>query len=291
MKSLSSLFISLLFVGTGLQLNAQNSLLWEIKHPETGKTSHLFGTYHLLGSAYLNEATPVKEAYLKADRVVVETEIDSTKLLQFTMTAMMQESLKNLVDSADYYLLKTELEPVLGLDLTQMDNFKPMMLTAAYSMLLAQQNAPDDFTFEGTPIDQYFAVEGAKEGKEIIPLEDMMQQAKLLFNSSTPQEQADELVSMLRDKGEAAASTKALVQAYQQQDLEKMQALGEEWGNDYGGMEALLDERNKNWMPKLKEVLNQGDAFVAVGALHLVGETGLVALLRKAGYVVKPVLY
>lgn len=46
----------------------------------------------------------------------------------------------------------------------------------------------------------------------------------------------------------------------------------------------LLDGRNANWMPILLPEIERGNAFVAVGALHLVGEAGLVALLKRAGY-------
>ena len=46
----------------------------------------------------------------------------------------------------------------------------------------------------------------------------------------------------------------------------------------------LLEERNANWMPAILGEVEQGNAFIAVGALHLVGESGLVALLERAGY-------
>ncbi|RED17929.1 TraB/GumN family protein [Pontivivens insulae] len=48
----------------------------------------------------------------------------------------------------------------------------------------------------------------------------------------------------------------------------------------------LLDGRNANWMPTITAALEAGDTVIAVGALHLVGETGLVELLREQGYVV-----
>ena len=51
----------------------------------------------------------------------------------------------------------------------------------------------------------------------------------------------------------------------------------------------LVDERNRNWMPRLEMLMNRGEALVAVGALHLPGETGLVALLRAAGFIVERV--
>jgi uncharacterized protein YbaP (TraB family) len=49
-------------------------------------------------------------------------------------------------------------------------------------------------------------------------------------------------------------------------------------------MEDLLDGRNSAWLPRLLPVVAEGDAFIAVGALHLVGDSGLIAALEREGY-------
>lgn len=49
-------------------------------------------------------------------------------------------------------------------------------------------------------------------------------------------------------------------------------------------MEGLLDTRNRAWMPKVSAELALGNAFIAVGALHLPGSAGLVELIRAEGY-------
>ena len=49
-------------------------------------------------------------------------------------------------------------------------------------------------------------------------------------------------------------------------------------------LREVSDARNHRWLPGLREMLDKGNAFVAVGALHLVGADGLVALLRAEGY-------
>ena len=54
-------------------------------------------------------------------------------------------------------------------------------------------------------------------------------------------------------------------------------------------MDALVKTRNQNWMNKLPTIFRDHRAFVAVGALHLPGEHGMVKLLRDAGYTVKAV--
>jgi uncharacterized protein YbaP (TraB family) len=48
--------------------------------------------------------------------------------------------------------------------------------------------------------------------------------------------------------------------------------------------EELVYSRNRDWIPKLEKLFASGDAFVAVGADHLIGEEGVVALLGKRGY-------
>ena len=55
-------------------------------------------------------------------------------------------------------------------------------------------------------------------------------------------------------------------------------------------MGFLLDDRNKNWVGQLKNILKEKNIFIAVGAGHLVGKNGLIELLKKEGYTVKPLL-
>ena len=52
---------------------------------------------------------------------------------------------------------------------------------------------------------------------------------------------------------------------------------------------TMVDDRNKAWIPLLTEQINKQSCFIAVGALHLPGEMGIIKLLRKEGYNVEPV--
>jgi uncharacterized protein len=82
-----------------------------------------------------------------------------------------------------------------------------------------------------------------------------------------------------------------MVQVYKSQQLDKLETLfnDEEFGmEEY--QDILLDNRNKNWVTQLKTLMKNESVFVAVGAGHLVGEKGLIALLKKEGYTLKPVL-
>jgi hypothetical protein len=52
----------------------------------------------------------------------------------------------------------------------------------------------------------------------------------------------------------------------------------------------MLDKRNANWVQNLPQIVKEQSAFIAVGAAHLAGDLGVINLLRKAGYTVKPIM-
>lgn len=288
---MKKLFFTLLIALSGLTVSAQTqkSLLWKVVSPQ-GAESHLFGTYHLLGGDYLEENQKVKLAWQNAETVVVELVVDSTKMMEVMMAGMMPgKSLKELVSKEDYQMLKQKLEPVIGMDLAMADQMKPLTLSLAYAMSIASQQTPDTFFFEGDPIDLFLA-QKLTEGQKIFPLESMMEQMDILYGSETVEEQARDLVEMVKNEQESTKSTQRVLQAYMAQDLDQMLVIATEFEEAYGDLDVLLDERNIKWVDKLIPLLNEGKAFVAVGALHLPGENGLINLLKAKGYQLKPVL-
>ncbi|MEO5908878.1 MAG: TraB/GumN family protein, partial [Ginsengibacter sp.] len=76
---------------------------------------------------------------------------------------------------------------------------------------------------------------------------------------------------------------------YKSQDLDSMQSMlaKSEFGSDKYN-DLLLNDRNKNWVKQLKEIMKKESVFVAVGAGHLIGEEGLINLLKTQGYKVEP---
>ncbi len=82
----------------------------------------------------------------------------------------------------------------------------------------------------------------------------------------------------------------ALFKAYSEQDLEKMFKLTqEELGDVDNFSDNFLNKRNQNWIPKIEEIAKENSSFIAVGAAHLMGDKGVINLLREKGYTVTPV--
>jgi uncharacterized protein YbaP (TraB family) len=79
-----------------------------------------------------------------------------------------------------------------------------------------------------------------------------------------------------------------MLSLYKSQQLDKIESLlklTDFKTND--DLDILLDKRNRNWLSQLKNILHQKSVFVAVGTAHLVGENGLISLLKKEGYRLK----
>jgi len=284
-KIFYSLFLSLAFVCQG---QAQSSLFWEVESPE-GKKSYLYGTYHLLGSDFLAERPKVMEAFKASKAVVVETVIDSSQLMQLAYLMIMPKSLKAMTDSVDYQLLKRELEPIIGTDLAVYDQMKPIVLSTTYAGYLAEELTPDSLDYGGMPLDMYFAAEAKKATKKVIELETMQEQFEILFSSQSEEEQLQDLIDVLKEGAPSGDMMSGIITAYHANDLDALYQSAMEWEDGLSDMEVMIDQRNLNWVEKLEIQLQKGGLFIAVGALHLPGEKGLIQLLEARGYTLKPI--
>ena len=287
-----------LFLLPGMKAKAdsgyEKTLLWEVSGNGLAKPSHLFGTFHLLKEGHLESLDKVRTAFENADGVVVEIVMDSIEMMQSLSAMFMPDnSLKNLYKAKTYKKLAEKFEEVTGQPLAMLNQLKP---NAAMLQLVAVYTAAavgDAAGAEGMPIDAYVAVRGAELGKTVHPLETLAKQMDVLMNSASLEEQAKALEWTIKNLDEVEASQKLLAESYMDQDLDGLESLLTQFPqlSDLGmGMEDLLDKRNDDWMTQLPDLMEQGSQFVAVGALHLVGETGLIEQLRAQGYTVTPIL-
>jgi uncharacterized protein YbaP (TraB family) len=285
-----SLFV-FFFQSTFVEAQDTKTLFWEVSGKKLKKPSYMFGTYHLLNDTYMKELPNAEKAFKKADGVVVEMLIDSTKLMSLSMMAMMQgTTFKELVDSVDYVNVKIEVAEKLGPQMAAALNMlKPNAIMAALIMNYNREyNAELLGKYPGTALDLYFANDAKSRKKEVIGLESMEDQFEVLYNRQPLEKQAETLVKLVNDKTEVMEMQKDLATFYLANDLDKLNAMYEEYSDKYGESDYLLKDRNIKWMDVFPDILKKGNQFIAVGALHLPGEFGMINLLRKAGYTVKP---
>jgi uncharacterized protein YbaP (TraB family) len=196
-------------------------------------------------------------------------------------------TLADLLRKEDYEKVKEFMESKGGLlPFSKLETYKPLLA----SSLLMETGVG----CEGAVAMEQLIMEVAKENKKRIEgLETMAYQASI-FDSIPYKIQAEQLLKYVTEGGaqsEADKQFRQMVEAYKEQDIEK---LGEfvTADDDIGNFEdVLINNRNKNWVEKLKTLMPERSLTIAVGAGHLAGENGLIKLLRKEGYTVKPVKY
>ena len=138
-------------------------------------------------------------------------------------------------------------------------------------------------------MEQVIMDESKQYKKEIKGLETVEFQASV-FDSIPYEQQALELVKVIDSAGSASQATDELIAVYKQQDLKKIEQMTvQEEGGVADHIDLLLYNRNANWAEKMNTIMPSNSTLFAVGAAHLPGEKGLIALLRKNGFTVKPV--
>jgi|JI10StandDraft_1071094.scaffolds.fasta_scaffold503491_2 uncharacterized protein YbaP (TraB family) len=282
-----------LWIGLGSWTYAQSEkgILWKISGEDLKEPSYLLGTYHLLTDKFVNELPEVKKAFSKTKGVVVEMVIDSSKLGAMTMMAIMPgKKISEMISAEDFKLISAELERTIEVSLSAMDQLKPISVMVFLTLAYAQeQNAEVLKKYPGVPMDAHLAALGKKEQKQITQLETMEEQMALLYNQFPLEEQARQLVAFIKQKDLMIQSQATLLNHYLSKDLKSLYEFSESMPKDFGDSDFLLKDRNEKWVQVIPELMRKQSQFIAVGALHLPGPDGVISLLQKQGYTVKPV--
>ena len=263
-----------------------NTLLWEISGNHLSKPSYLFGTFHLMCKDDILFSKELKTAVKNAQEVYFEMNLDdpsNTLGVLFFMNMKDGKSLKDLYTETEYTRLKTFFEDSLNMALTTLQHIKPNFLEA----MLYPKMMPCK-TMSG--VEEELMKIAKEQKKEIKGFETIQFQASV-FDSIPYTSQAKELLNTIDSMSFYKKYFDTMLTVYKSQQLLKIENMftKSEFGMEEN-QDLLLGNRNKNWIEQLNKILPEKNIFMAVGAGHLVGEKGLIALLRKAGYTVSPLL-
>lgn len=260
-----------------------NTLLWEISGNGLGKPCYLFGTIHILCTADIHFSNSLKQAMASSGAVYLELDLDDPAVFLGALSLISMKDGKKLKDLytpeaykriADYF--KDSLKKPIALFQTM----KPAFLAALlYPAMMPCTNTGS--------VDEAIMNLAVENNKPINGLETMAIQA-LVFDSIPYDQQAGQLLEAIDSIARSRIHFSRLLAAYKNQQLHEFEKMLKDpvFGIEDSGDE-LLDKRNKNWVMQLKEIMKKEPVFIAVGAGHLVGKNGLIALLRAEGYTVR----
>lgn len=254
-------------------------LLWKIEAPGAA-TSHLFGTIHSDDARVTALPAAVARALDNSERFVMEAMLDGDSLVQmaqimfFTDERTLEQVIGRKLYTESVKALNARGIPTLGVE-----KQKPWAVMMALSM-------PPPKT--GEFLDLVLQARATRQNLPVSGLETVAEQLAVFDGLSLPQQIAL-LEDTVRMQADLDREIEALHKAWLARDLAAIMAIGEKHkpGDErlYDEvMDRLLDQRNRRMAERMAPLLKQGGAFIAVGAAHLPGETGLLRLLETAGY-------
>ena len=266
---------------------AENSLLWRVSGNGLKKPSYLYGTIHAICPDDMVFPAKISQSFTEAKQVYLEIDMDNKgAMLAAQMKSIMKDgqSLQKLLSPAEYEKVNTFFKDSVGMSIGLFGRMKPLLLSALmYPKLLG---CPKTVSYE-----EKFMKMAKEEDKKLLGLESISDQMDAL-DAIPVEQQAKWLVESVEDYPKMKKMYAEMVDLYKKEDLAgvaKLMEQEEEMTDSEGYEDNLLKNRNQNWIPVIAEAAKKSQTFFAFGAAHLMGENGVISLLRKEGYKVEAV--
>jgi uncharacterized protein YbaP (TraB family) len=257
-------------------------LLWKLEHNDSA-ASYLFGTMHSDDPSVVSLPAAVQTAFDQAQAVTLEIVLDEETLLSMATALLLDEgqTLQSIVGPGLYKRAVRVME-TQGVPEMLLSRMKP------WAVAVTLMTPPSD---NGRVLDLELYQQAVRQGKPVHGLETVDEQLGL-FDSLSQQDQIALLEDTLDHLQDIDKMLLQLREAYLQRDLDRLVALNQVSMKDSDPRlvetinRMVVLERNHRMADRLEPHLRQGGQFIAVGALHLPGEEGLLNLLKQRGYAV-----
>jgi uncharacterized protein YbaP (TraB family) len=261
-------------------------LLWRIEKRGTA-ASYIFGTVHLADARATTLPAAVSKELDAAQSFTMEIALDPANIVELVARMVYEDGRLPAIIGDDLFAQVVPLLAEIGIPSEFARRFKPW---AAMLMLAIPPQKPDevlDYKLHGI---------ASQQGKRIHYLETVDDQVAA-FEGMKIADQVALLRYAVQTHGELKATTGRLLEAYLQRDLGLMWRISESGAEGRPDLKVLnaiftqrlLFDRNTRMAAGMQPQLKAGRAFIAVGALHLYGDKGVLRLLQRDGYAVSRV--
>lgn len=267
------------------QSSSTPTFLWAVFSKGDTIPSFLYGTIHHLGPKPILDNKKLLNIILSSKLIVMEA--DTNEMLHPTTTKFnytVNTSLDQLIGFGDYQMVQQEFFKATG---NQLDNYKYKMPQMIMNIIIDGRERQNP-TYEAKPImeNALYAVSRVK-GIPIKGLENREDMYRIMYVGMPLKEQAKLLLYYLREM-EFNSTESQMTPCFQRQNLDCFCQVDDMKHYTRPGDSTIVINRNQFWLPKIENYIKQKNAFIAVGAAHLCGDYGIVALLKKNGYTLIP---
>ncbi len=263
-------------------------MLWKVEGKERQTPSYLFGTIHLGHPQAYTFSDQALKALAATDGMAGELVFDPAAIFKVMSKVMMKDStLRDLLPPEKYALVHEKITERLGMIAPMAERMQP----AFVSVLLMEQEEGTTADLgeapQRTPLDLYLQEQARKQNKDVRGLETVEEQMDA-FASMSLKMQAEALYEAVQANEKSSGQLQQMLDLYEKGELDTLYQLAIREMPPQTA-ERFLDQRNQRMTERMMDMLKEKSWFVAVGAAHLPGEQGMIALLRKAGYTVIPI--
>jgi len=262
------------------------TLLWKVSGKNINSPSYLYGTIHIQDERVFAFDNTVPDALKSCDAFAMEVLLDEVSASGIRQSMMMPNGkyLSDYLSKEDFALLDSLCKAKLGASAMFMNAMKPFFIGSA----IQQADMAKDME---TALDLHLLKMARESGKHCYGVESYMDQINAI-DAIRMKDQIKMLEGILHDTANAGEKDyNDLLQAYLSFDYDKMMVLMQDTTTPKNFEKVLIYDRNKTMAKQFVKISKQHTLFCAVGAAHLAGKKGVVALLRKKGYTVEPVLF
>lgn len=285
LRSLLSLFSSLLCLLLPLAAFADPAFY---RIEKGGEQHWLLGSIHAGKPSLYPLPAPIERAWQQSRALVMEVDMTGVSPAQWqqmgTITRLGEGETLNSQMPPELYRRTLAAATKNGLTETTIAPLRPWFVAIALTQATLERSG-----FSGElGVDQHFARRAAEGGKPVVGFETLPEQ--LGYLSRVGDQQLLMLTSTLDELPGIESSFHTVMQAWQDGDQATLvNLLREEMGPaqlQEWLEQTLLVQRNRNWLQKWPGLPNE--SFIVVGALHLYGDQGLIALLEQQGWRITP---
>jgi uncharacterized protein YbaP (TraB family) len=286
MNKLFTLIFSILTIIVSAQ-ESQKGLLWKITGNGTTKPSYIYGNMHVSSKIAFRLGEEFFEAISSTDKIALESNpiIWLDEIMQSDLAAnyIGRFSIERNIYIGFY-------KKSFKISIPDNEDFASAIMRDHYFMnwLLYRENKSMSDFEEETFLDMFIYQAGAKNGKEVISLENFKQTTYYAEMASIPDKEEKEPSKWYKNLTKEKRYGELMEEAYRKQDLSLIDSLQKETSSD-NSLYWMIYKRNEIMAHNIDSIIRSGTSlFSGVGAAHLPGEKGILNLLKKMGYTLTP---
>ncbi len=260
----------------------KKTLLWKLENSKKDQQSYVFGTMHVRDLRAFKYRDLVESKILECDTYAAEINMEEVDhmLMADSMDLPENQTLSSILKPKNYKKVDKIFKKLVGIPLAHFERSQPLLILNIITERLLSSDMP--LSLDATL--HQFAVQNEKITLGIESFEEQIE----ILNKISIDFQKKSLVWMAKNFKKFRKQLLTMTADYETSDIQKLYNAANK--NAKGLRKILLFDRNKIMAKRIAAMANEQSIFVSIGAGHLSGQKGVLRLLKKEGFKIRPIL-